>query len=158
MHCTTCVATNCHYVRTDAYMSALRSALEGGSLWANNLGKMQVLAQAKGLDVKKAESRKGRLRAWYALGKEVGLTAKLPLAPATTSTTGAGGVGKAKVREGVAGCWWAQCERRGKSDEEIVPMFSRCSRCKTARYCSADCQKADWAMHKSECKTLKGGA
>lgn len=27
----------------------------------------------------------------------------------------------------------------------------RCGRCKTVKYCSAECQRADWAEHKSEC-------
>lgn len=31
----------------------------------------------------------------------------------------------------------------------------RCSSCKTCWYCSAECQKADWAIHKYECPLLK---
>ena len=27
----------------------------------------------------------------------------------------------------------------------------RCGRCRTALYCSAECQKADWATHKRVC-------
>jgi len=182
MHCTTCVATNCDYVHADtdnypndgynygyvdkdayiaavnnrfALRSALRSALEGGSLWANSLAKMQEPVHGEGRDVEKAESKRGRIHAWYALGMEVGLRAKLPVI--LTASTGAGGAGKIKVNERVVGCWWGQCERHRRSDEEIERMLSRCSRCKTARYCSADCQKADWAMHKAGCKMLKGG-
>jgi len=30
-----------------------------------------------------------------------------------------------------------------------------CSGCKSARYCSADCQKKDWKNHKSGCKTAQ---
>ena len=30
--------------------------------------------------------------------------------------------------------------------------FSKCSRCLRRRYCSLGCQRADWALHKSECK------
>jgi MYND finger len=120
---------------------------------------MQELVKAKGSDdLKRAEARKARLRAWYTLGKEVGLTARLPLAPlAPSGGATSGGAGKGKVREGVDGCWWEQCERHGRVDEKIEQMLSRCSRCKTARYCSGACQQADWAIHKVECKVLRRG-
>jgi hypothetical protein len=35
-----------------------------------------------------------------------------------------------------------------------VPMFT-CSRCKEAWYCSKDCQKKDWKMHKLFCKNAQ---
>ncbi|KAL2098592.1 hypothetical protein ACEWY4_005072 [Coilia grayii] len=31
----------------------------------------------------------------------------------------------------------------------------RCSQCKTARYCNAQCQKQGWSEHKGECSHLK---
>ncbi|KAG6379628.1 hypothetical protein JVT61DRAFT_10144 [Boletus reticuloceps] len=31
----------------------------------------------------------------------------------------------------------------------------RCSGCGTLRYCNSGCQKADWSLHKHECKALK---
>ncbi|KAI8923318.1 hypothetical protein BC831DRAFT_471672 [Entophlyctis helioformis] len=31
----------------------------------------------------------------------------------------------------------------------------RCSACQTLRYCSPTCQRADWAIHKGECASLK---
>ncbi|XP_057199297.1 histone-lysine N-methyltransferase SMYD3 [Triplophysa rosa] len=40
------------------------------------------------------------------------------------------------------------CLKRGES-------LLRCSQCKTARYCSAQCQKQAWSEHKRECKCLK---
>ncbi|XP_055029268.2 histone-lysine N-methyltransferase SMYD3 [Misgurnus anguillicaudatus] len=40
------------------------------------------------------------------------------------------------------------CLKRGES-------LLRCSQCKTARYCSAQCQKQAWPEHKRECKCLK---
>ena len=30
-----------------------------------------------------------------------------------------------------------------------------CNRCKKAKYCSAECQKADWSIHKKECKAAE---
>ena len=32
--------------------------------------------------------------------------------------------------------------------------LSRCGRCKQVSYCSADCQKAHWKLHKKTCKPL----
>ncbi|KAG1973171.1 histone-lysine N-methyltransferase SMYD3 [Pimephales promelas] len=40
------------------------------------------------------------------------------------------------------------CFKRGES-------LSRCSQCKTARYCSVQCQKQAWLDHKRECKCLQ---
>ncbi|CAM4648661.1 unnamed protein product [Leuciscus chuanchicus] len=40
------------------------------------------------------------------------------------------------------------CLKRGQS-------LSRCSQCKTARYCSIQCQKQAWLDHKRECKCLQ---
>lgn len=40
------------------------------------------------------------------------------------------------------------CLTRGES-------LSRCSQCKTARYCNVQCQKQAWPDHKRECKCLK---
>ncbi|KAL0578015.1 hypothetical protein V5O48_003965 [Marasmius crinis-equi] len=33
----------------------------------------------------------------------------------------------------------------------------RCTGCLSVEYCSQECQKAHWAEHKSQCRTLKGG-
>lgn len=35
------------------------------------------------------------------------------------------------------------------SDEALL----RCSRCKVAKYCCAECQRADWKIHKQVCKS-----
>jgi hypothetical protein len=40
------------------------------------------------------------------------------------------------------------CALCGKSDG----IFSKCARCKKTTYCSAECQRADWKVHKKECK------
>ncbi|KAH7929998.1 hypothetical protein BV22DRAFT_1079996 [Leucogyrophana mollusca] len=43
------------------------------------------------------------------------------------------------------------CYRRGTEVK-----LSACSRCKAAKYCSKECQKADWASHKEQCnKTVE---
>jgi hypothetical protein len=34
--------------------------------------------------------------------------------------------------------------------------FMKCSRCKAVWYCSADCQKAHWRLHKSHCGKVTG--
>ncbi|KAJ9487385.1 hypothetical protein VN97_g5937 [Penicillium thymicola] len=43
------------------------------------------------------------------------------------------------------------CQVCGKDDEEGSALRN-CSRCHKAKYCSRDCQKADWKKHKKVCK------
>ena len=38
-----------------------------------------------------------------------------------------------------------------KSRKELL----RCSMCKYAIYCSRDCQRADWRVHKRECSLIQ---
>ncbi|KAJ7927564.1 hypothetical protein B0H13DRAFT_1970910 [Mycena leptocephala] len=46
----------------------------------------------------------------------------------------------------------------GKWEVPGMPAFERCSGCKTRRYCSTECQRADWkARHKRCCTLLKEG-
>ena len=33
--------------------------------------------------------------------------------------------------------------------------FGKCARCKRLAYCSKSCQKQDWKMHKSECRSAE---
>lgn len=40
----------------------------------------------------------------------------------------------------------SKCGKRGTS-----ASINKCARCKTALYCSTDCQKAAWPEHKHEC-------
>ncbi|CAD6189747.1 unnamed protein product [Caenorhabditis auriculariae] len=45
----------------------------------------------------------------------------------------------------------AQCLRGSSAGESLL----RCSGCNFARYCSKECQKAAWLVHKPECRRLK---
>ncbi|KAL3151219.1 hypothetical protein ABBQ38_013060 [Trebouxia sp. C0009 RCD-2024] len=38
---------------------------------------------------------------------------------------------------------------------DFVGQTRKCSRCKQAIYCSTDCQKAHWKLHKPQCKEAK---
>jgi hypothetical protein len=40
------------------------------------------------------------------------------------------------------------CQKCGQPGK---PKLLVCSRCRGVKYCSAQCQKADWKMHKSAC-------
>nr|XP_018905174.1 PREDICTED: uncharacterized protein LOC109035832 isoform X3 [Bemisia tabaci] len=47
-------------------------------------------------------------------------------------------------------CQSCGCNKR-KNDEEKQNSLLTCSRCKAVKYCSTDCQKADWKLHKLSC-------
>ena len=44
----------------------------------------------------------------------------------------------------------SSCRVCGKQDE-----LKNCSRCKSVKYCSVECQKKDWPQHKESCQTTK---
>jgi len=35
-----------------------------------------------------------------------------------------------------------------------ITIVHKCSRCKSVKYCSKDCQKAAWSIHKQQCKSV----
>ncbi|KAJ7591741.1 hypothetical protein C8J56DRAFT_518572 [Mycena floridula] len=43
------------------------------------------------------------------------------------------------------------CSYSGCSAATRRAQLKTCSRCKTARYCSPECQKSDWVAHKQDC-------
>lgn len=49
----------------------------------------------------------------------------------------------------------ATCHKCGtRSMTSTCKKFKRCGGCMAVLYCSADCQKADWAIHKADCKLI----
>jgi hypothetical protein len=52
--------------------------------------------------------------------------------------------GKGERREGDC----VNCGRKSQGEK----AFMTCARCKKARYCSQECQKVDWKMHRKVCK------
>ena len=47
--------------------------------------------------------------------------------------------------------------QRHKFHKRGLPSeFKRCSKCKEATYCGRECQVADWKMHKTRCKVVRG--
>ncbi|KAH7913088.1 hypothetical protein BJ138DRAFT_1003056 [Hygrophoropsis aurantiaca] len=57
-------------------------------------------------------------------------------------------IGRFKSRE-MSKCY--RCYRTG-----LEVKLSACSRCQAAKYCSKECQKADWGSHKEQCtKTVE---
>lgn len=59
------------------------------------------------------------------------------------------------LREAAPQAGYADDGKRCKSCKRTKPAkgkrLLRCSRCKKATYCSADCQKLDWSNHKDSC-------
>jgi MYND finger len=47
------------------------------------------------------------------------------------------------------------CSSCFKSAVELDLKLMACARCKSAHYCSKECQAKDWGVHKKVCKTLK---
>ncbi|XP_018895705.2 uncharacterized protein [Bemisia tabaci] len=49
-----------------------------------------------------------------------------------------------------------RCEKCGSDKKENGPAGEQalfnCSKCKSVKYCSVECQKSDWKMHKKSCK------
>ena len=42
-----------------------------------------------------------------------------------------------------------------KTEEVVKRIIKKCSNCKVIHYCSKECQRNDWPIHKKVCKTLK---
>src|SRR3990167_5026557 len=45
-----------------------------------------------------------------------------------------------------------RCYQCRKDRVELGVKLNKCSVCSTATYCSAECQKKHWPVHKGECK------
>ena len=48
-----------------------------------------------------------------------------------------------------------QCAKCGKTDSEAGKELKRCAKCQETRYCSRECQKANWKGHKQVCAAFR---
>ncbi|MCJ1331862.1 hypothetical protein MMC10_008554 [Thelotrema lepadinum] len=44
-----------------------------------------------------------------------------------------------------------KCAKCSKPQSQLAEQLKRCAECQTTRYCSRDCQRADWKAHKKCC-------
>ena len=47
----------------------------------------------------------------------------------------------------------AQCGHSGNGDSATHHNLLRCSKCKSVYYCTKECQKDHWKIHKAECNS-----
>ena len=60
-----------------------------------------------------------------------------------------------QLQEG-AGFKWSTCDSCGAEEKpESGVKLLRCARCKQTSYCSKDCQKIHWKMHKPNCEPVR---
>ena len=57
-------------------------------------------------------------------------------------------------------CYWNECASTNNDSTEtsnitVTKSFKQCNGCKSATYCSPECQKCDWPTHKSYCKVVQ---
>ena len=58
----------------------------------------------------------------------------------------------------MAGTFVKSCHKPGCGAEESETVLSACKGCVEVRHCSRECQKSDWARHKSCCKRVQKAA
>lgn len=46
------------------------------------------------------------------------------------------------------------CDGCGQTESELGQQLRACARCTSAKYCSRECQRSDWRMHKKCCAMI----
>ncbi|KAF8581329.1 hypothetical protein K439DRAFT_1636273 [Ramaria rubella] len=131
-HTCTCTSPICRVRTSPAYVTALRTNLSWR--WWPVLRRLRAAGSDMATKIQNE---------WTILGRMVSLEEAMERK-------------KHEYGEGMQGCWWVECVNLVEPSNPVCnPELKKCSGCKKAFYCTANCQNRDWKGHKKQCTIWK---